>query len=236
MIKATSSQSVFYRICVEGNIGCGKTSVLKHIAAQHGYTGDYEQDIWKPKIPDQSSLNLIVSPEPLTRWTSVGPAHVNLLNQICAPSSMSTLTRTSVADGRRSICWSGPYSPIGSALWRTFIRAGKIHKAEYAILDEWFKYLMTRPECQINKFIYLRTSPQTVYDRIQKRARSEDELIPLSYLADVHKYHERLFDTIDMNCWKHLKRPMAKVVIIDADQSMEDVRRQIDKHISSTVI
>lgn len=117
-----------------------------------------------------------------------------------------------------------------------FYQSGKIHKAEYAILDEWFKYLMTRPECQINKFIYLRTSPQTVYDRIQKRARSEDELIPLSYLADVHKYHERLFDTIDMNCWKHLKRPMAKVVIIDADQSMEDVRRQIDKHISSTVI
>lgn len=56
------------------------------------------------------------------------------------------------------------------------------------------------------------------------------------YLTDIHNHHERLFDAIDNECWKYLKPPMAKVVVIDANQSLEDVCRQIDKHISSTII
>lgn len=38
--------------------------------------------------------------------------------------------------------------------------------------------------------MYLRTSPEVVYERMRKRARSEESCVPLQYLQELHKLHE----------------------------------------------
>lgn len=38
--------------------------------------------------------------------------------------------------------------------------------------------------------VYLRTSPEVVYERMRKRARSEESCVPLKYLEELHKLHE----------------------------------------------
>lgn len=38
--------------------------------------------------------------------------------------------------------------------------------------------------------VYLRTSPEIVYERMKKRGRSEESLVPLEYLQQLHELHE----------------------------------------------
>lgn len=38
--------------------------------------------------------------------------------------------------------------------------------------------------------MYLRTTPEVVYERMRKRARSEESCVPLKYLEELHKLHE----------------------------------------------
>lgn len=44
----------------------------------------------------------------------------------------------------------------------------------------------------INIFIsvYLRSSPEVVYNRMMYRNRSEEKCVPFEYIKDLHKYHE----------------------------------------------
>lgn len=42
-----------------------------------------------------------------------------------------------------------------------------------------------------NRFpVYLRTTPEIVYERMKTRARSEEKCIPLDYLKQLHELHE----------------------------------------------
>ena len=56
--------------------------------------------------------------------------------------------------------------------------------AEYAVLSEWFNFLITCPQLniKIDQIVYLRTDPEVAYERIKKRSRPEEHLIPFSYL------------------------------------------------------
>jgi len=97
------------------------------------------------------------------------------------------------------------------------------------MLNEWFKHLIDMPDNRINKFIYLQTSPEIIFERVKKRARSEDEIIPLEYLEDIHTHHEKLFKMEDPKVWEYLEKPLPEVIIIDATQSLDKVCEEIEK-------
>ena len=55
----------------------------------------------------------------------------------------------------------------------------------------------------VDHIIYVNTNPQICQERIQKRARAGEEVIPLTYLRDCHEHHERyLNDDSILNCPK----------------------------------
>ena len=61
--------------------------------------------------------------------------------------------------------------------------------AEYAVLSEWFNFLITCPQLdfKIDQIVYLRTDPEIAYERIKKRSRPEEHLIPFTYLKGMIK-------------------------------------------------
>ena len=93
-------------------------------------------------------------------------------------------------------------------------RSGRILGCEYAVLDEWFKFV-TSPESSVSLnvdlIIYLKTSPAKALERINVRARSEENRIPLEYLQELHDLHEDW-----LLSGKHPELP--PVVVIDADK------------------
>ena len=58
---------------------------------------------------------------------------------------------------------------------------------EYAVISEWFNFLITCPQLnlKIDQIIYLRTDPEVAYERIKKRKRPEENLLPFSYLKGI---------------------------------------------------
>lgn len=69
---------------------------------------------------------------------------------------------------------------------------GKIEDVCYQIYLTWFEEFAK--DFPINYSVYLNTEPEKCYERIHKRARDGEEVIPLAYLKDCHNYHEEFLD------------------------------------------
>lgn len=69
---------------------------------------------------------------------------------------------------------------------------GKIEDVCYQIYSTWFDEFVT--DFPIKYSVYVKTNAEVCYDRVHKRARDGEELIPLDYLKDCHNYHEEFLD------------------------------------------
>lgn len=54
-----------------------------------------------------------------------------------------------------------------------------MNETEYLILDEWFKWLVSEKNIKPDLIVYLRTKPETVYERVLQRSRKEETSISL---------------------------------------------------------
>ena len=72
---------------------------------------------------------------------------------------------------------------------------GKIEDVCYQIYLNWFEEFAK--DFPINHAVYVSTEPQKCYDRVHIRARDGEELIPLAYLEECHKYHEKFLRKYD---------------------------------------
>jgi deoxyguanosine kinase len=69
---------------------------------------------------------------------------------------------------------------------------GKIEDVCYQIYLNWFDEFAK--DFPIDYSVYVNTEPQICYNRIHKRAREGEEVIPLDYLQECHNYHEAFLD------------------------------------------
>ena len=69
---------------------------------------------------------------------------------------------------------------------------GKIEDVEYQIYLNWFDEFAK--DFPVNDVVYVNTDPTNCYERIHKRARVGEEVIPLAYLESCHKYHNAFLD------------------------------------------
>lgn len=71
--------------------------------------------------------------------------------------------------------------------------------------------------------MYLRTTPEVVYERMQLRARREEETVPLKYLRQIHEIHD------DWLYKQTLFSVPAPIMIVDGDKSLEEMAPQFEK-------
>ena len=69
---------------------------------------------------------------------------------------------------------------------------GKMSDVEHQIYLTLFDEFAA--EFEVNKVVYIRTDPAKCHERIHVRAREGEELIPLVYLEECHRYHEAFLD------------------------------------------
>ncbi len=62
-----------------------------------------------------------------------------------------------------------------------------IQKACYT---HWYNWLSSEYNSKPDGIIYMRSTPEKCLERIKKRARSEEETIPLKYLRQLNQYHD----------------------------------------------
>lgn len=204
-------------LIVEGNIGAGKSTFLK---------------ILKENLACQVVL------EPHEKWQNIN-GQGNLLENFYNNTPRWAYTFQSYAFITRTLeqknsALKNPY-PIQIlersvfsdryCFAKNLFETGQMSSLEWTLYQEWFSWFMQDHVKKPNGFIYLRTNPKTCYNRLLKRARHEEQAVPISYLEKLHDKHEK---------WLTKQIPLdayirdVPVLILDCNQEFEtDKRKQI---------
>jgi len=171
-------------IAVEGNVGSGKSTMIN-------FFKDY---------PD-----IVLYPEPVGIWTDLnGTDFLDLVyhNQSRWGMSFESLVQQTMVETHVAKPLDSNHNPIPLKIMERSVHSARfcfieqlvasMEPVEVHILDLWYKHLMERPEIDldVDLIIYLRTSPEVVFDRMRGRDRKEEADIPLAYLQDLHRLHE----------------------------------------------
>jgi deoxyguanosine kinase len=189
--------SINYKIVsIEGNIGSGKSTLLENIRKYYG-----------------DCANVIFLREPVDDWEKIKDIDGNtMLKKFYADQEkysfafqmMAYISRLKILrDTVKEICSKNDNKKYIIITERSLYTdkhvfakmlydQGKIENVCYEIYLTWFDEFAK--DFPINYSVYVNTDPTKCYNRIHKRARDGEEVIPLDYLNDCHKYHEEFLN------------------------------------------
>jgi deoxyadenosine/deoxycytidine kinase len=186
------SQSKVILVSFDGNIGSGKSTMMKKA---HEFYKDNE--------------NVIFAEEPVEKWKLIkdknGTEMLKLFYQDQEKHAFKfqIMAFVSRLAGLREIVKANPDKNIVIITERSLYTDKEIfakmlydqskmsdveHQIYLTLFDEFAS------EFEVNKVVYIRTDPVKCHERIHLRAREGEELIPLAYLEECHKYHEEFLD------------------------------------------
>ncbi|MCL4361452.1 deoxynucleoside kinase [Candidatus Dependentiae bacterium] len=193
------------RIMVEGNIGSGKSTFLKIIKEKLGIEIIYEPCHKWQNIAGHNLLDQFYK-DP-KRWSYTFQTYAfatRIFDQENSNSSIQIFERSVFSD---RFCFA-----------KNCYESGLMSDLEWQLYNHFFSWLVENYCHKPSGFIYLRTEPETCYQRILKRSRSEEASISLDYIKDLHQKHENwLVNKIDIP--KNLAN--IPVLIIDCDKEFE---------------
>nr|XP_014333969.1 PREDICTED: thymidine kinase 2, mitochondrial isoform X1 [Bos mutus] len=190
-------------VCVEGNIASGKTTCLEF------FSNSTDIEVLTEPVPKWRNVRghnpLGLMYQDACRWGLTLQTYVQLtmLDQHTRPQTLPVRLM------ERSI-YSARYVFV-----ENLYRSGKMPEVDYVVLSEWFDWIVRNIDVSIDLIVYLRTTPETCYQRLKMRCREEEKVIPLEYLDAIHHLYEE---------WliKGSLFPVAApVLVIEADHNMQ---------------
>nr|XP_037872683.1 deoxynucleoside kinase isoform X2 [Bombyx mori] len=99
-------------------------------------------------------------------------------------------------------------------------RQNFLEDPEYQTLLAWYDYTEKCLDTSLDLIVYLKTSPQVVWERVMRRGRAEESEVPLEYLQQVHDSYESWLNS-EVGC---------EVLTIDADRPLDLVKEDLDRY------
>ena len=176
-----------YICSIEGNIGSGKSTIIKNL---------------KKTLYNLNYKNVIYLPEPVDVWESIKDnSGKNIIEcyyenqeeyafsfQMMAYISRIHQLRTAIKNNQGSIIITERSVLTDKNVFAKMLYDDKkIKEIDYAIYLKWFDEFIK--EIPISGIIYIKTVPETASERVVKRNR-KGETIPLEYLKLCHTYHD----------------------------------------------
>jgi len=207
-VKMTDKR--MFTVCIEGNIGSGKTTLINHFS--------HNEKVYILKEPIEKWRNVrghdifhLMYTQPY-RWAFPFETYVQLTRVELHKKSLPN--NKSVKMIERSL-YSSRY-----CFTENFYQNKVITDEEYTILDEWFKSLASSPALKVDLIVYLRTLPETVFERIRKRGRAGEAEISLEYLKELHRLHDEWL------LGKSISSCPAPVLVVDAEMSLSEIYKE----------
>ncbi|XP_060866928.1 deoxynucleoside kinase-like [Metopolophium dirhodum] len=201
-----------YTVFVEGNVGSGKTTFLEQFA---------------------DCPNVYLAKEPVHKWQDVrghnflglmyeDPKRWSFAFQSIVQRTMLELhqTRPKLPGQNIKIMERSIYS-ARNIFVENLYKDNLMAAPEYSVLDAWYKWLIENVQIESDLIIYLRTDPEIAYQRIKTRNRSEEKNVSLEYIQHLHELHDKWLNVHITDVPKNIP-----VVIVDANQSMDLVKKQ----------
>lgn len=188
-------------ISIEGNIGSGKSTLLENLKKHYS-----------------SNSNIIFLREPVDDWAQIKDANGTTMLQIfyadqekysfafqmMAYISRLAILRDAVRNNQNKkmvIITERSLYTDKYVFAKMLYDQGKIEDVNFQIYNKWFHEFAN--DYPINDVIYVNANPSKCYERVHKRARPGEEIIPLEYLEDCHNYHEKFLKSPEgMECTK----------------------------------
>jgi thymidylate kinase len=172
------------RICIEGNIGCGKSSVLEALR-EHQATD-----------PNWESYTLI--PEPVHEWHHLlGPLYAAPPNTALRHST-AALLQVAVLNAYALRVPSPVFAPTvitERSAWSSltvFLPVQGLPPPYKQVVTQTAHHMYPNLDNALpTAIIYLRTDPTTCLDRIQQRQRHGEQQLTLDYLSKIHQQYEQ---------------------------------------------
>ncbi|XP_051500914.1 thymidine kinase 2, mitochondrial-like isoform X1 [Myxocyprinus asiaticus] len=199
-------------IWIEGNIASGKTTCLEYF----GKTSDIE-----------------VLTEPVSKWRNVqGCNPLGLMYQ--DPTrwglTLQTYVQLTMLD-RHVTPMSAPVRMLERSIYsakyifvENLYKSGTMPEVDFAVLSEWFEWIIKNITIPVDLIVYLQTSPQTCYERLKQRCREEEKVIPLEYLESIHSLYE------DWLIHQKSFEVPAPVLVIPADHDLKKMLHQYEEN------
>ena len=176
-----------YIFSVEGNIGSGKSTLVKML---------------KEHLKKIKNTEVIYLPEPVAEWESIkdsdgknaiekyyeNPDKYAFSFQMMAYISRIHQLRETLQTNNNVIIICERSVFTDKEIFAKMLHDdGKIGEIEYNIYCKWFYEFVK--DIPVGGLIYVKTNPEICERRVIKRNR-KGETIPLEYLQNCHKYHE----------------------------------------------
>lgn len=167
-------------VAIEGNIASGKTTLLQYFSKfEDALVYQEPVDKWR-SVKGHNLLGYMYSDPP--RWSLAFQTYVQLTMIDQHKSVIPSEKRVKLME--RSL-FSAKYCFV-----ENLFQSSRMTEVEYAILTEWFDWLVANDNPHLDLIVYLRTDPAVCWNRIQARHRPEEIHIPKEYLYNLHDLHE----------------------------------------------
>ena len=194
------------RIAIEGNIGCGKTTLIKNLSVKKGFEhfGIILEpiEVWQPWLHEMYN-----DPQ---RWSFFFNLKVLL-------TLSSWFPRTDAATPVNVICERSPL-----ACRHVFC---KVQHERHELSDKEMELLMEAHDAlgwEPDVVIYLRAPPDVCEKHMMQRGRTSEANVSLQYLTQVHDKYEELFQTPSKY----------KLVVVETN---EDTEKQLTERVAQII-
>lgn len=184
-------------ISIDGNIGSGKSTVLKHL---------------RERLSENK--NFVFVDEPVKEWSKIEHNGVTILEQFYGNTEkysfsfqmMAYITRlnmlkTAVKENPKAIIITERCLYTDKFVFAKMLYDQKqINDYEYQIYNKWFdEFISDLPE---HKFFFINSNPTKSKERITKRKRAGEDNITIEYLLACEQYHSDMYNKHSQNTLK----------------------------------
>jgi deoxyadenosine/deoxycytidine kinase len=195
-------------ISIEGNIGSGKSTILKclkFLLIENGHEIIFLQEPvseWE-KIKDKNGITI------LSKFYENQEKYSFAFQMMAYISRLSILKDTIKQYPNAIIITERCLNTDRYVFAKMLFDNGKLEDVEYQIYLNWFDHFSDMQNIQ--KVIYLKTTPDTCFYRVNKRHRDGESNISIEYLRSCHEYHEDMIKNIGEN-----------ILILDSNMDFEN--------------
>lgn len=201
-----------FNVIIEGNIGSGKSTFLEHFKG-------YEE--------------ICTVPEPVDDWTDFGG--INLLQRFYDdPKEWATKFHASVlltmfnghnlVTDKRIKLMERSFFSVFKCFIPQMCNKGYISQDAFCVFSAWATFIGLTDRINtrqpIDLIVYLKTTPEVVYERMKKRARAEEATVTLEYLRELHDLHEK---------WLMSDKNHIPVLVLDGDKDGTEMLEEYQK-------
>lgn len=176
-------------ISIEGNIGAGKSTFNRKLE-EIGLVSKYGIRIPEPVAKWQSIIDKLDGSNILGKFYKDNKMWAGRFQTITYITRMEGVARA-LRMKKKYVIQDRSTSSDKNVFAKMLTKSGDMSQFEYDWYAEWNKFddeYVTKGIPHV--YIYLRCDPTVAHQRITRRSRKEEEIIPLAYLQALHNQHE----------------------------------------------